>query len=88
MELFEVCPVCQRVCDVQTHRLGTFLSVRQLCPHCQFFRKWHSQPSMGETPVGNLQLSAAVYIGGESFFKLEKVSENQQYLLKVNEYVK
>ncbi|XP_033947566.1 uncharacterized protein [Pseudochaenichthys georgianus] len=73
MELFEMCPVCQRVCDVQTRRMGTFLSVEQLCPHCQFSRLWNSQPIVRSTPAGNLQLSTSVYINGESFFKLEKV---------------
>ncbi|XP_034057592.1 uncharacterized protein LOC117536713 isoform X2 [Gymnodraco acuticeps] len=73
MELFEMCPVCQRVCDVQTRRMGTFLSVEQLCPHCQFSRLWNSQPIVRSTPAGNLQLSTSVYVNGESFFKLEKV---------------
>lgn len=75
LELFEVCPVCQRVSDVRTRRLGTFLSVEQQCPYCQFSRKWNSQPILGSTPAGNLQLSAALYTTGASFFKLEKVLE-------------
>ena len=80
LELFEVCPVCRRVTDVQTRRVGTFLSVEQKCPHCQFYRKWNSQPLLGSTPVGNIQLSAAVYATGASFFKLEKVIVNWLYL--------
>ncbi|KAM8733556.1 uncharacterized protein AB9X84_025253 [Acanthopagrus schlegelii] len=84
MELFEVCPVCQRVSDVQTRRIGTFLSVEQTCPHCQFFRKWNSQPILGSTPAGNLQLSAAVYTTGASFFKLEKIFRAMQ--LKMFQY--
>ncbi|XP_031418465.1 uncharacterized protein LOC105908557 isoform X2 [Clupea harengus] len=75
LELFEVCPVCRRVTDVRTRRVGTFLSVEQKCPHCQFYRKWNSQPLLGSTPVGNIQLSAAVYATGASFFKLEKSNE-------------
>ncbi|XP_033959402.1 uncharacterized protein [Pseudochaenichthys georgianus] len=73
MELFEVCPVCRRVCDVQTTKMGTFISVQQLCPHCQFARHWNSQPILGSTPAGNLQLSAATYVNGLSFYKLGKV---------------
>ncbi|XP_034077579.1 uncharacterized protein LOC117549630 [Gymnodraco acuticeps] len=73
MELFESCPVCKRVCDVQTRRIGTFISVQQLCPHCQFTRNWNSQPVLGSTPVGNLQLSVATYVNGASFYKLSKV---------------
>lgn len=75
LELFEQCPVCQRVSDVRTRRVGTFLSVEQRCPHCEFFRKWNSQPILGSTPAGNLQLSVAVYATGASFFKLEKVGD-------------
>ncbi len=65
--------MCQQVSDVRTRHIGTFLSVEQQCPHCQFSRKWKSQPIIGSTPAGNLQLSAAVYTTGASFFKLENV---------------
>ncbi|XP_077375383.1 uncharacterized protein LOC144017561 isoform X2 [Festucalex cinctus] len=78
LELFEVCPVCQRVADVQTRSRGTFLSVEQQCPHCLYSRKWNSQPIIGDTPVGNLQLSAALYTTGSSFFKLKKIFQVMQ----------
>uniref|UniRef100_A0A8P4G5H1 THAP-type domain-containing protein n=1 Tax=Dicentrarchus labrax TaxID=13489 RepID=A0A8P4G5H1_DICLA len=84
MELFQVCPVCQRECDMQKRRLGTFLSVEQRCPHCEFYRKWNSQPLVGSTPAGNLQLSTAVYATGASFFKLEKIFRAMQ--LKMFQY--
>uniref|UniRef100_A0A1A7YS46 Zgc:123060 n=1 Tax=Iconisemion striatum TaxID=60296 RepID=A0A1A7YS46_9TELE len=73
MELFETCPVCSRVSEVKTYRRGTFLSVHQKCHHCNFSKKWKSQPVMGSTPVGNIQLSAAIYFTGSSYFKLQKV---------------
>ncbi|XP_048037922.1 uncharacterized protein LOC125263095 [Megalobrama amblycephala] len=73
MELFEVCPVCQRSCHVRSQKLGTFLRVEQLCRHCHFSRKWDSQPIMGSTPAGNLHLSAAVYLCGASFFTIKKI---------------
>ncbi|KAL0966167.1 hypothetical protein UPYG_G00291830 [Umbra pygmaea] len=73
MELFNVCPVCTRACDVRTQRLGTLLSVKQRCPHCTFRRHWNSQPILGSTPAGNLHLSAAVYLSGASFIQIEKV---------------
>ncbi|XP_067217565.1 uncharacterized protein [Chanodichthys erythropterus] len=84
LELFEQCPVCQRVSDVRTRRVGTFLSLEQRCPHCEFFRKWNSQPILGSTPAGNLQLSVAVYATGASFFKLEKIFRAMQ--LKIMHY--
>ncbi|XP_078127041.1 uncharacterized protein LOC144531030 [Sander vitreus] len=73
MELFNACPVCTRACDVKTQRLGTFLSVKKWCPHCTFTRHWNSQPVLGSAPAGNLHLSAAVYLSGASFIKIEKV---------------
>ena len=73
LSLFETCPVCIRVCKVLPRRRGSFLAVDQLCPHCQFFRQWKSQPVIGSTPVGNLQRSAAIYFCGVSFSKMKKV---------------
>ncbi|KAA0721759.1 hypothetical protein E1301_Tti014268 [Triplophysa tibetana] len=84
LELFEKCPMCHRVSDVRTRRVGTFLRVEQQCPHCQYFRKWNSQPVLGSTPVGNLQLSVALYAKGASFFKLEKIFRSMQ--LKMYNY--
>ncbi|XP_059181029.1 uncharacterized protein LOC131959829 [Centropristis striata] len=73
LELFESCPVCQQACDVTTTRRGTFLRVKQQCPHCKFHRQWSSQPLVGSTPAGNLQLSAAVYFSGASYRKLDRI---------------
>ncbi|XP_041946892.1 uncharacterized protein LOC121707979 isoform X2 [Alosa sapidissima] len=71
--LFEICPVCTRTCTFLPRRRGSFLAIDQLCPHCKFFRQWKSQPVIGSTPVGNLQLSAAIYFCGASFSKMKKV---------------
>ncbi|XP_029946095.1 uncharacterized protein LOC115387508 isoform X2 [Salarias fasciatus] len=81
LELFAVCPVCMRVCEVKTRKLGTFLSVEQRCPRCEFYRQWKSQPVLGSTPAGNLHLSAAVYLSGASFFQIERVFKAMQLQL-------
>lgn len=73
MDLFNTCPVCTQACDVKTQRLGTFLSVKQWCPHCTFTRSWNSQPVLGSTPAGNLHLSAAVFITIEKVFNAMKL---------------
>ncbi|XP_067298749.1 uncharacterized protein [Pseudorasbora parva] len=73
LSLFESCPVCTRACNVCPRRRGTFIAIDQQCPHCQFSRQWRSQPVVGSTPVGNLQLSAAIYFSGASFLKMQKV---------------
>ncbi|XP_041830702.1 uncharacterized protein LOC121632943 [Melanotaenia boesemani] len=78
LELFEVCPVCRCVSDVRTRRLGAFLSVEQQCQHCQFSRKWNSQPLVESSPTDSLQLSAAVYVTASSFLKLEKIFQTMQ----------
>ncbi|XP_056467733.1 uncharacterized protein LOC130406660 [Gadus chalcogrammus] len=80
MELFEVCPVCKRVCTVKNKVLGTFISVKQLCEYCEYSRIWQRQPLLDSTPAGNLQLSAAVYISGASFFKLQRAMHLQIFL--------
>uniref|UniRef100_UPI0037E89549 uncharacterized protein n=1 Tax=Semicossyphus pulcher TaxID=241346 RepID=UPI0037E89549 len=72
-ELFQTCPVCSQDCEVQQQRLGTFISFSQFCPDCGYARKWQSQPIRDSTPVGNLQMSAAVYFTGGSFTQVKKV---------------
>lgn len=54
--------------------MGTFVSFSQLCPSCDYSRKWESQPVAGSTPLGNLQMSAAIYFTGGSFSHVEKVT--------------
>ncbi|RXN16500.1 hypothetical protein ROHU_027486 [Labeo rohita] len=76
LELFETCPVCSRACDIQPRSNGTFVAIDQRCPHCEYFRQWKSQPCVGSTPVGNLQLSASLYFTGASFFQIKKVFES------------
>ncbi|XP_052434176.1 uncharacterized protein LOC127974730 isoform X1 [Carassius gibelio] len=73
LSLFESCPVCTKACNVHPRRRGTFVAIDQKCPHCEFFRQWRSQPVIGSTPVGNLQLSAAIYFSGASSPKMQKV---------------
>ncbi|CAK6981098.1 uncharacterized protein LOC127500556 isoform X5 [Scomber scombrus] len=66
---------CSRLCKVHTFVKGTFLSVTQTCLHqsCLYAREWNSQPLLGSTPVGNFQLSAAVFYTGSSFVQTNKV---------------
>ncbi|XP_065146034.1 uncharacterized protein [Paramisgurnus dabryanus] len=78
LQLFDTCPVCLRRCNVWPRRKGTFVAIDQLCPHCQYFRQWKSQPVVGSTPLGNLQLSAAIYFTGGSFFQLQKIFQTMR----------
>uniref|UniRef100_A0A8C5CUU2 THAP-type domain-containing protein n=1 Tax=Gadus morhua TaxID=8049 RepID=A0A8C5CUU2_GADMO len=73
-QLLENCPVCKGGCDLQQRRIGTYVAFTQKCLHCSYFRHWESQPMAGNTPIGNLQLSAAPYFTGSSFIQLQKVN--------------
>ncbi|XP_063048714.1 uncharacterized protein LOC134445189 isoform X2 [Engraulis encrasicolus] len=73
LEIFEKCPLCKTKSDVTPHRRGTFLTVQQKCGRCGYYREWSSQPVTGTCPTTNLQLSAAIYFTGTSFFQLNKV---------------
>nr|XP_055069990.1 uncharacterized protein LOC129450961 [Misgurnus anguillicaudatus] len=81
LDLFELCPRCQHHSNLKTRTMGTHLIVEQNCPRCEFSRIWHSQPIIGSTPAGNLQLTAAVYISGGSFFKLKRIFKAMQLQL-------
>ncbi|KAK7884024.1 hypothetical protein WMY93_027147 [Mugilogobius chulae] len=83
-ELFQTCPVCNCNSNVKKRESGTFVAFTQSCPHCLYHREWESQPVVGSTPVGNLQLSAAVYFSGGSFIKMEKICKAMS--LQVHQY--
>nr|XP_057926407.1 uncharacterized protein LOC131127981 [Doryrhamphus excisus] len=73
LDLFQTCPVCGSDCQLQPQRRGTFVAYVQLCLNCKHTRKWQSQPLRGNTPVGNLQMSAAIYFTGGSFSQVDKI---------------
>ncbi|KAI7810856.1 uncharacterized protein LOC130552890 isoform X2 [Triplophysa rosa] len=77
-QVFESCPVCKATCDVRKRQMGTFVAFTQLCEKCQYHRRWQSQPIVGSTPVGNLQLCAATYFLGGSYAKLQKIFKAMQ----------
>ncbi|XP_058478630.1 uncharacterized protein LOC131455178 [Solea solea] len=83
-ELFDTCPVCKRNCEVQQQQKGTYVAFHQTCPKCNYSRKWQSQPMIKNTPVGNVQLSAATYFTGASFIQLEKLCRALQ--LQISHY--
>ncbi|XP_063058183.1 uncharacterized protein LOC134451618 [Engraulis encrasicolus] len=72
-ELFTECPDCKMKTDVRTRRVGTFVTVQQHCQYCQYSRRWNSQPVLGSTPAGNLQLAVAIYINGASFTNIGQI---------------
>ncbi|XP_058504866.1 uncharacterized protein LOC131471989 isoform X1 [Solea solea] len=76
LELFRTCPVCSRSCSITKTVTGTFLQLKQTCAHCEYTHQWSSQPMVGNTPAGNLQLGAAVQISKVlDAFKIQGISE-------------
>ena len=68
MELFAVCPVCTRACDVRTQNLGTFLSLEQRCPIA----------SSTDTGIASLSLGAH-QLGTSTFRQLCTWVEHPSY---------
>jgi hypothetical protein len=70
IELLQCCVKCGLSCEVSWRVIGTFIATNQLCAHCNYSRKWYSQPMINDIPAGNLHLSASVYFTGASFAKV------------------
>ena len=64
LALFSVCPACDTPTLPTVLIIGTFVQIDQLCDHCQYHRKWNSQPYIGNIPAGNILLSGAVLFAG------------------------
>ena len=74
LSLFEFCPVCRAECDRQVNsRIGTRITVMQKCLSFGFNRRWDSQPSTGDTPLGNILMSSGILFCGGSPAKVLKI---------------
>lgn len=74
MELFQNCPICHEVCEVDMRkREGTSINVHQSCKFCGHQRIWESQPFIGRIPAGNLLLSAAILYATPMFSKVQRM---------------
>ena len=81
LSLFEFCPVCRPECDRRViSRIGTRITVMQKCLSCSFTRSWDSQPSIGDTPLGNIMMSSGILFGGGSPAKVLKIMSHMNVL--------
>ncbi|XP_035662758.1 uncharacterized protein LOC118406641 isoform X1 [Branchiostoma floridae] len=64
LQLFTLCLLCGGAVNLTLDTAGSFLQVTQVCKLCKFVRKWSSQPFIGNTPAGNLLMSAAILFAG------------------------
>ena len=64
-QLFTHCTSYHNECSGEiAYQRGTFIAVEQLCSHCGNKRIWTSQPSIRDTPAGNILLSASILYSG------------------------
>ncbi|XP_068736804.1 uncharacterized protein [Montipora capricornis] len=81
LSLFEFCPVCRTECERRVNsRIGTRITVMQKCLCCSFTRSWDSQPSIGDTPLGNIMMSSGILFGGGSPAKVLKIMGHMNVL--------
>ena len=64
MQLFEKCSFCVSATHPTSHKIGTFLRIKQSCLECNQARVWDSQPFIANVPAGNILLSAAILFAG------------------------
>ena len=63
--LFSVCRFCSsKLVDVKKVVTGSFLRVTQKCLRCHQKWVWDSQPTIRNTPAGNVRISAAILYAG------------------------
>ena len=64
LSLFSVCQSCCAPTTAEiTQRVGSMITIHQECV-CGYLNKWTSQPLIGNTPAGNLLLSAGILFSG------------------------
>ena len=62
--------MCHNTCTGEVaYKVGTFISVKQHCSHCEHKRLWSSQPRI----KGNILLSAAILFSGATLRKILRV---------------
>lgn len=68
------CPSCGCM-DITNNfnTIGTMLIATITCISCQKQTPWHSQPYIGDTPAGNILLSAAILFSGATPTKVLRV---------------
>ena len=67
LSLFTVCRSCHQLCSGEvTQQMGTFISIKQSCSHCDHEWLWNSQPFIKNKPAGNILLSAAILFSGST----------------------
>ena len=70
LQLFKKCVNCGSNTEgAVVSKRGTLIHVQQKCTGCDTNRNWASQPYIGNMPIGNLLLSAAILFSGSQAAK-------------------
>ncbi|XP_061190833.1 uncharacterized protein LOC133198949 [Saccostrea echinata] len=74
LELFSNCRRCHKYTAASVQQvLGTMVKIAVECEFCGFTWQWSSQPFIGNIPVGNIGLSAAILFSGALVSKVLRV---------------
>lgn len=67
LRLFTQCRSCHQHCTGRiAYQMGSFICIKQKCPHCGHTWNWQNQPLVKDTPAGNILLSAAILFSGST----------------------
>lgn len=67
LSLLAICSFCfQHSVQVKKQVIGSMLRIACYCRSCGQTRKWDSQPFIGNTPAGNIKMSAAILCSGST----------------------
>jgi len=69
-KLLDTCRHCSEKCLLLKTVVGSFISVKSVCQHCNQTDRWASQPTTGTMPYGNLILAGAILFSGSSASKV------------------
>ena len=84
------CDRCKHghISELSKSLVGTMLSVKVVCVCGNTVTTWHSQPSIGQQPVGNLLTCASIIFGGKTYEDFNAIANllNLQFMSDVTFY--
>ena len=81
LDLLKFCTLCGApVIETKSFNLGSMIGFTMSC-HNGHTVTWRSQPLMNKTPLGNLMISAAVLLSGNTFTKIENFTKTLNLMM-------
>ena len=86
--LFTVCRSCHQLCSGEVaQQMGTFISIKQSCSHCDHEWLWNSQPFIKNKPAGNILISAAILFSGSTPAKVLNFLNCLNVALRIEHFI-